>query len=111
MTAPTTTAAPGLDAVRRLERALEDRDDARGAAEAALDAARAQAERLIADARASGTATGSRRRAVLLAEGEADARATRAAGEAAAQRLLERVARGRADLVADLTALLLPPEA
>src|SRR5690242_7617796 len=111
MTAPAITAAPGLDAVRRLERALEDRDGARTAADAALDAARAQAERLIADARAAGTATGRRRRAALLAEGEADAEATRAAGEAAAQRLRERAARERDDLVADLTALLLGPEA
>jgi hypothetical protein len=99
-----------LDAVRQLERALEERDDAHSAADAALDAARAEAERLVAEARAVGTDAGRRLRATLLAEAEADAEAARTGGEAAAQRLRERAARGRGELIADLAALLLAPE-
>jgi hypothetical protein len=100
----------GLDAVRRLETALEDRDDASGAADAALHAARAQAERLLADARAAGTDAGLRRRAVILADAEAEASAIRAAGETAAEDILERVSVVRDELVAELAAVLLPAE-
>lgn len=111
MTAVNDTAAHGgLDAVFELERALEDRDDARGAADAAVDNAREEAERLLAEARASGTETGRRRHAALIADAEADAEAIRVAGEAAAQELLERVSSERDELIARLTTLLLPLE-
>jgi hypothetical protein len=105
-----TASSGGLDAVRQLERALEDRDDARGAADATLDTARAQAERLIAEARAAGTDAGRRLRATLLAGAERDAEAARTSGQAAARRLRERAAQERGELIAELTALLLPPE-
>ena len=68
------SAAGALDAVQQLESALEERTDARGIAEAGMDAARAEAERLLADARRTGTEAGRRRRAEILAEAEAEAR-------------------------------------
>jgi vacuolar-type H+-ATPase subunit H len=112
MSRPTPPSEPvALRAVERLESALADDDDVRDAARATLDAARAEAQRLIADARTRGTDEGRRRRAALLAEAEAEATEIRAAGEAEARELLRRVAVERDDLVAELTAELLVPEA
>ena len=100
--------APGaLEAVRQLERALEERS---GSVGDALENARADAERLVAAARGAGADTGRRRRAAILAEAEAEAAAIRAAGDADARELLERVAGARDELVAELTALLLGRE-
>jgi hypothetical protein len=99
-----------LGAVRRLERVLEERTGS-AAAEAALDAAREEAERLLADARAGGDVEGRRRRAALLAAADAEATSIRAAGEAEADELLRRVAAERDELVAEFTAAVLPREA
>ena len=111
MTARNGASTPGaLDAVRRLETALGDRPGASDAAKAGLDAARAEAERLLAGARTAGAESGRRRRAELLAEAEAEARALRAGGQADAEELRERVSTQRDELVAELTALLLPEE-
>jgi cell division septum initiation protein DivIVA len=98
----------GLDAVRRLEHALDDRDDAHDRAVAAVGAARAEAERLLAAARAAGVDAGRRRRAALLAEAEREAETIRAAARSDAARLLQRSAEMRDELVAEFTALLLP---
>jgi vacuolar-type H+-ATPase subunit H len=105
-------ALPGgaLGAVQQLESALEERTDP-GVAEARLGAARAAAERLLADARRDGEKAGQRRRADILAEAEADARAIRADGVADVQELHERVAERRDELIAELSALVLPEEA
>jgi vacuolar-type H+-ATPase subunit H len=112
MTASSPSSPSGaLEAVRELEPALEDDHDAQAVAGTAVDAARAEAERLLAAARRAGTEAGRRRRAAVLAEAEAEASAIRAAGESEAAELLARVAACRDDLVADLTALLLQPEA
>jgi vacuolar-type H+-ATPase subunit H len=75
-----------------------------------VDNARAEAERLLAEARAAGTETARRRHAALLADAETEAEAIRVAGEAEAQALLERVSSERDELIADLTTLLLPLE-
>ena len=99
-----------LGAVRRLESALEERTGG-DTAEAALDAAREEAERLLACARAAGDNEGRRRRAALLAAADAEATSIRAAGEAAADDLLRRVASERDELVAEFTAAVLPREA
>jgi hypothetical protein len=111
MTAPSHAAPRGaLEAVQRLESALEEQHAASDVAAAALDAARAEAERLLAAGRDAGADAGRRRRDALLAEAEADAAAIRAAGETEARDVLERVAAGRDDLVAALTAQLFPRE-
>jgi vacuolar-type H+-ATPase subunit H len=100
-----------LGAVRRLESALEERTGA-DTTEAALDAAREEADRLLADARAAGDDEGRGRRAALLAAADAEATSIRAAGEAEADELLRRVAAERDDeLVAEFTAAVLPREA
>ena len=99
-----------LGAVRRLERALEERTG-NDAAEAALDTAREEAQRLLADARARGDDEGRRRRAALLAAADAEATSIRAAGEAEAGDLLRRVAVERDELVAEFNAAVLPQEA
>ena len=98
--------------MRQLESALEERSDARDDAEAGLDAARAEAERLLADARRPGADAGRRRRAAVLAEAEAEATAIRAAGEAdGARSFASAWPPQRDELVAELTALVLPREA
>ena len=99
MTAPTDPRSRALDAVRRLESALEERDDARDAAEDALDAARAEAEAPARRRARRRDAEGARRRAALLADSEAEATAIRVAGDAEAEELLPaRVRRaGRVD--------------
>ena len=112
MTAHAAAPASGaLDAVRRLELALGDGTGTGDASAARLDAARAEAERLLADARSAGSDAGRRRRAELLAEAETDASAIRAAGRVDAEALRERVSARRAELIAELTGVLLPEEA
>jgi hypothetical protein len=110
MTGNGASAPTALDAVRRLETALGDRTDTRDAADAGLAAARAEAERLLAGARAAGSDAGRRRRAEILAQAETDASALRAGGQADAEELRERVSVQRDELVAELIALLLPEE-
>jgi hypothetical protein len=102
--------AGALEAVQELEAALTRRADARDDAEAGIDTARAEAEHLLADARRVGADAGRRRRAGILAEAEAEARTIRAAGEADVEELRERVAVQRDELIAELTALVLPDE-
>ena len=109
MSAPSETSPRGaLEAVRRLESALEERGTARDEAGRVLDAARAEAERLGAAARRTGIDAGRRRRAAVIAEAEAQATAIRAGGDAEAEDLLRRVAVAHDELVAELTAQLLP---
>jgi hypothetical protein len=107
---PTPTRA-ALAAVRRLEDALEERHDASDLAKRALDAARAEAESLLSDARAEGTRAGRRRWADLLADAEADAMAIRATGDADAAEILRHQSAERADLIAEFTAVVLGQEA
>jgi hypothetical protein len=111
MTAPNGSSPhDALGAVRRLERTLEERTG-NDAGEAALDAAREEAERLLADARAAGDDEGGRRRAALLAAADAEAMSIRVAGQAEADELLRRVAAERDELVAEFIAAVLPGEA
>jgi len=100
--------ADALEAVQELEAALARRADARDDAEA--DTASAEAERLLAEARRVGADAGRRRRADILAEAEAGARAIRADGEAAVRALRDRMAVQRDELIVELTALVLPKE-
>ena len=112
MTAPNPTPpVDALDAVQQLESALAERTDARGPAEAGMDAARAAAERLVADARRTGSDAGRRRRDEILAEAQAEVRAIRADAEADVQRLRACVSARHDELIAELTALVLPEEA
>ena len=112
MTAPNAAPPAGaLEAVQQLESALAERTNGRGRPEVAMDAARAKAEQLLADARRSGSEAGRRRRADILAEAEAEARAIRADGEADVRELRKRVSARHDELVAELTALVLPEEA
>jgi vacuolar-type H+-ATPase subunit H len=112
MTAQNGSSRPGaLEAVRRLEGALEAGDQARVEAQDALDAAREEAERLLADARAVGSVAGRRRRAEVLEASEVEAMAIRAAGEADAEELQRRVSAERHELVAELAAIVLGQEA
>jgi len=112
MTAANATPPTGaLEAVQQLESALADRSDARGIAEVGMDAARAEAERVLADARRIGSEAGRHRRAEILAAATAEARATRAGADAEVQELRERVSARHDDLIAELTALVLPEEA
>jgi hypothetical protein len=112
MTAPNAAPPAGaLEAVQQLESALAERTEARGVAEAGMDAARAAAERLLADARRDGSEAGRRRRAEILAEAEAEVLAIRADGEADVQQLRDRLTERRDELIAELSALVLPEEA
>jgi hypothetical protein len=112
MSAPSETSPRGaLEAVRLLESALEERGTAREEESTVLDAAQAEAECLRAAARHAGIEAGRRRRAAVIAEAEAEATAIRAAGDIEAEELLRCVAATRDELVAELTAHLLPREA
>jgi vacuolar-type H+-ATPase subunit H len=108
MSVPNDPSSPdALSAVQRLESALEERDGARDVAEEALAATRAEADRLLADAREAGTKAGRSRRSALLAEAEAEAAATRADGIARAEELRRRASAERDEMTAELTKLLL----
>jgi F-type H+-transporting ATPase subunit b len=96
-----------LTAVQRLESALEQRDGARDVAEDALATARAEADRLLADARRAGQKAGRRRSDALVAEAEAEAAAIRADGIARAEELRRRASADGEELIAELTALVL----
>ena len=112
MTAPNAAPPVGaLEAVQQLESALAERADACGIAEAGMDAARAEAERLLGDARRTGSEAGRRRRDEILAEAEAEAHAIRAGAEADVLEFRERVSARRDELIAELTALVLPKAA
>ena len=112
MTEPNTTPpVDALDAVQQLESALAERTDGGGPAETGMDAARAEAERLVADARRTGSDAGRRRRDEILAEAEAGVRAIQADAEAAVQGLRACVSARQDELIAELTALVLPEEA
>jgi hypothetical protein len=99
-----------LDAVKRIENALTERDAARQASQTELDAAHAEAERLLSAARTAGTRAGEERRVVLLAQAHADAEVVRSTGAAEAQELGRRVSTERDALAAEFTALLLIEE-
>jgi hypothetical protein len=107
----TSNGSAALAAVRKLEGALEERNDGRDVAVAGLDAARAEAERLLAGARAEGTEAGRRRRAELITAAEADAMAILSSGGAAAAAILRHQSAEHADLVAEFTAVVLEQEA
>jgi hypothetical protein len=112
MTAPSGSSLRGaLEAVRRLEGALEAGNHARVEADDALVAAREEADRLLADARAAGNVAGRRRRDEILHASEAEAMAIHAAGDADAKELLRRVSAERDELVAELAAIVLAQEA
>ena len=102
--------AGALDAVSRIETALTERDAARDATDSVLDAARAEAERLVAAARTAGMRAGEDRRVAILTRARADAQAIRSGGDAEARRLHSRMAVARDVLAAELTPLLLVEE-
>jgi hypothetical protein len=99
-----------LEAVKRIEDALSERDTARETMDADATAAHAEAERLLAAARIAGARAAEERRAALLAQADAQADAIRSAGEAEARQIGERVSAERDTLAAELTALILAEE-
>lgn len=99
-----------LGAVQGLETALSERNAARAASETKVAAAHAEAERLLAQARAAGTRAGRHRRDALLRDSVIQAAGIRADGDAAVEELRSRMADARDDLVSEFTALLLPEE-
>lgn len=100
-----------LEAVRRLEQALEERTGAKELAAARLTEARGEADGILAAARAAGTEEGRRRVAVLMAEATAEAETIRAVGRADAEELRERVLADRDELVAEFAAIVTATEA
>jgi vacuolar-type H+-ATPase subunit H len=102
--------AGALDAVKRIENALAERDAAREASDSELDAAHAEAERLLSAARTAGTRAGEERRVALLAQAQADAEVIRSTGDAEAEELGRRMSAVRDALAAECTALLLSAE-
>jgi hypothetical protein len=99
-----------LDAVKRIENALTERDAARKASDSDLDAAHAEAERLLSAARVAGTRAGQERRVTLLACADTDAEVIRSSGDAEARELGNRVSAHRDVVAAEFTALLLVEE-
>ena len=111
MTAPHELPYAGaLDAVRRIETALTERDAARTVTDAELDAAHTEAERLLSAARIAGTRAGQDRRVAILTRARTDAQAIRSVGEAEARQLASRMSVARDVLAAELTQLLLVEE-
>jgi hypothetical protein len=111
MTSPSGLPYTGaLEAVKRIEDALSERDAARGAMDAEATAAHAEAERLLAAARIAGARAAEERRVALLADADADADAIRSAGEAEARQIGERVSAECETLAAEFTALVLAEE-
>lgn len=102
--------AGALDAVKRIETALAERDAAREASDSELDAARAEAERLLSAAHSAGTRAGEDRRLASLAQARADAEVIRSSGDAEARELGRRVSAERDVVAAEYTALLLSEE-
>jgi vacuolar-type H+-ATPase subunit H len=111
MTEPHGLPYPGaLDAVKKIENALAERDAAREASESERDAARAEAERLLSAARTAGMRAGEERRLALLAQAQADAEVIRSTGDAEAGELGGRMSAERDALAAGFTALLFNEE-
>lgn len=102
--------AGALDAVRRIETALTERDAARDVTDSELDAAHAEADRLLSAARIAGTRAGEGRRIAILARARADAQAIRSDADAQARQLGSRMSVARDVLAAELTPLLLIEE-
>lgn len=100
-----------LDAVRRLERAIEGRTGAGELAAARLAAAHGEADRILAAAHTAGTEEGRRAAATLLAAAAVTAATIRAGGQADAQQLQERVLADLGELVGELAAIVIGEEA
>lgn len=100
-----------LDAVRRLEHALEGHTGAKELAPARLAAAQREADGIRAAARTAGTEEGRRRVAALLVKAAAEAETIRAVSRADAQELRRRVLAERDELIADLAAIVTGDEA
>lgn len=97
-----------LDSVRQLERTLADRQESEKTAEKRLDAARQEAERIVAEAQREGEEAAVERRRQVLAD--ADGRAERILQEARAEaeELRARAARDRASAAGAVVGWVLP---
>jgi vacuolar-type H+-ATPase subunit H len=102
--------AGALDAVSRIETALSERDAARDATDSVLEAAHAEAERLLSAARTVGMRAGQDRRIAILTRARAESQAIRSDGDAEAEQLASRMAAARDVLAAELMPLLLVEE-
>jgi len=101
--------AASLDAVRAVERVLAQRADHRTEAESALAAAREAADELLHRARDQGLAEAGALHAQRLADAERRAAATVAEAHVRAEHEVAALLRHRAELTAELLALVLPP--
>jgi len=102
--------AGALDAVKRIERALGERDAARQASDSDLDAAHAEAERLLFEARIAGLRAAEERRVALLARAAADVEVIRSVADGEARQIARQVSAQRDVVAAEFTALLLVEE-
>jgi len=99
---------PSLDAVRAVERVLAERAEHRTEAESTLAAARTAAAEILDRARDQGLAEAAALHAQRLADAERQAAAIVADAHARAQREAAAILRQRAQLTAELLALVLP---
>jgi hypothetical protein len=97
-----------LGSVRRLEGALEASATARAAADARLEAARADTSRLLAAAREEAAAAAAERRRGVLDAAEDDAAVIHREGEERSARLRTEAGARREALVDEALALILP---
>lgn len=102
--------AGALGAVHEIEAAIQARDTAREAAHDEMDAARAEARRLLLEAREAGAEAGRHRRDAILAAAQADAAEIRASGLATAEQFVEETRSQAPALLAMLVPVLLPQE-
>lgn len=97
-----------LDSVRQLEQALESSATARAAAEKRLQAARSEADRLLAAAQENAAAIEAERRRDVLAAADEEAAAIHRAGQARLERLRADARTTRQAAVEAAVALVLP---
>src|SRR5689334_4678158 len=102
--------AGALDAVKRIESALGERDATRLALDSNLDEAHVEAERLLSESHIAGVRAAEARRVALLARADADAEAIRSGGVAEARQTARSVSAQRNVLAAEFTAFLLVEE-
>jgi hypothetical protein len=102
--------AGALDAVKRIESALGERDVARQALDSGIDAAHVEAERLLSEAHNTGVRAAETQRVALLARANADAEVIRSDGVAEAQQIARQVSTQRDLVAAEFAALLLVEE-
>jgi vacuolar-type H+-ATPase subunit H len=99
-----------LDTLRKLEAELEQGDVNQRSNDNRLAAARAEAERILAQAQSSGAESSRQRRRELVDRARTEAATIRGAATRDAEQLTSRIAAQRDDLIAEFLDLVLGPE-